>query len=59
MSWSSFGKLSPMTFYFISVICFVLSNVIREQSATIYYLSLVLGLGFFFVGLYKRVNSKK
>ncbi len=56
---SSFGKLSPIAFYFSSVICFLFANVIREQSATIYYLSLVLGLGFFFVGLYKRVNTKK
>ena len=56
---SSFGKLSPITFYFISIICFVLANVIREQSVLVYYLSLVLGLIFFFLGLYKRVNSKK
>ena len=56
---SSFGKISPITFYFISIICFVLANVIREQSVPVYYLSLVLGLVFFFLGLYKRVNSKK
>ena len=56
---SSFGKLSPMAFYFISVISFVLANVIREQSVTVYYLSLVIGLVFFFLGLYKRVNTKK
>ena len=56
---SSFGKLSPIVFYFISVICFVLANVVREQSVPVYYLSLVLGLAFFFLGLYKRVNSKK
>ncbi|WP_310594503.1 hypothetical protein [Flavobacterium sp.] len=56
---SSFVKLSPITFYFISIICFVLANVIREQSVPVYYLSLVLGLVFFFLGLYKRVNSKK
>nr|WP_314867118.1 hypothetical protein [uncultured Flavobacterium sp.] len=56
---SSFGKLSPMAFYFISVICFVLANVIREQSVPVYYLSLVVGLVFFFLGLYKRVNTKK
>jgi hypothetical protein len=56
---SSFSKLSPMAFYFISVIAFVLANVIREQSVTVYYLSLVIGLVFFFLGLYKRVNTKK
>jgi MFS superfamily sulfate permease-like transporter len=56
---SSFGKFSPMAFYFISVIAFVLANVIREQSSSFYYLSLVVGLVFFFLGLYKRVNTKK
>ncbi|WP_374507255.1 hypothetical protein [Flavobacterium sp.] len=56
---SFFGKLSPMAFYFISVISFVLANVIREQSIPVYYLSLVVGLVFFFLGLYKRVNTKK
>ena len=56
---SFFGKLSPMAFYFISVICFVLANVVREQSIPVYYLSLVVGLVFFFLGLYKRVTAKK
>jgi pilus assembly protein TadC len=54
-----FEKLSPMAFYFISVICFVLANVVREQSIPVYYLSLVVGLVFFFLGLYKRVTAKK
>jgi pilus assembly protein TadC len=54
-----FGKLSPMAFYFFSVICFVLANVVREQSIPVYYLSLVVGLVFFFLGLYKRVTTKK
>jgi VIT1/CCC1 family predicted Fe2+/Mn2+ transporter len=56
---NSFGKLSPMAFYFISVIAFVLANVIREQNLTIYYIAVVVGLVFFFLGLYKRVSTKK
>ena len=56
---SSFGKLNPITFYFVSIISFVLANVIREQSVPAYYLSLMVGVVFFFLGLYKRVNSKK
>ena len=56
---SSFGKLNPITFYFISIISFVLANVIREQSVPVYYLSLVIGVIFFFLGLYNRVNSNK
>ncbi len=54
-----FGKLSAITFYFFSIICFVLANIIREKNVSVYYLSLVFGLLFFFLGLYKRVNSKK
>ncbi len=55
----SFKKLSPMAFYFISVIAFVLANVIKEQSISVYYLCIVVGLLFFFLGLYKRVRAKK
>jgi MFS superfamily sulfate permease-like transporter len=56
---NSFGKLSPMAFYFLSVIAFVVANVIREQSISVYYLCIVVGLVFFFLGLYKRVSTKK
>ena len=56
---SSFGKLNPITFYFVSIISFVLANVIRDQSIPVYYLSLMVGVIFFFLGLYKRVNSNK
>lgn len=52
-------KLSPITFYFISIISFVLANVIREQSVPVYYLSLIVGVVFFFLGLYKRITTKK
>ena len=56
---SSSGKLNPITFYFVSIISFVLANVIREQSVPAYYLFLMVGVIFFFLGLYKRVNSNK
>ncbi len=59
MGWSSFGKLSPIAYYFSSVLCFLFANVIRDKNVSIYYLALVLGLVLFFLGLYKRVNSKK
>lgn len=55
----SFKKLSPLAFYFISVIAFVLANVIKEQSISVYYLCIIVGLLFFFLGLYKRVSTKK
>jgi pilus assembly protein TadC len=56
---NSFRKLSPIAFYFISVIAFVLANVLREQSILVYYIFVFVGLAFFFLGLYKRVNTNK
>jgi hypothetical protein len=35
----------------MSVICFVIANVIRDNSIVFYYLLLVLGLGLFVLGL--------
>jgi hypothetical protein len=35
----------------MSVICFVIANVIRDKSIVFYYLLLVLGLGLFVMGL--------
>lgn len=55
----SFNSISPLTFYFISMICFVVSNLIESQSRVVYYGTLLLGLLFFLVGFFKRMNTKK
>lgn len=59
MSFSSLKNLTPVTFYFASVICFVLANVLKDKSLSFYYILLVLGMGLFFAGMIKRIRTKK
>jgi hypothetical protein len=59
MSFSSLKNITPLTFYFGSVICFVLANVLRDKSLSFYYVLLVLGLGLFFMGILKRLRTKR
>jgi hypothetical protein len=59
MSFSSLKNLTPVAFYFASVVCFVLANVLKDKSLSFYYILLVLGLGLFFAGMLKRIRTKK
>ncbi|SMO74881.1 hypothetical protein SAMN06265349_103559 [Flavobacterium resistens] len=59
MSFESIKNASPVVFYFASVICFVLANVLRDNSLSFYYILLVLGIGFFFMGVLKRMKTKR
>jgi hypothetical protein len=59
MSFSSLKNITPVTFYFASVVCFVLANVLKDKSLSFYYVLLVLGLGLFFAGMFKRIRTKK
>ncbi|MDX6183331.1 hypothetical protein SGQ44_12650 [Flavobacterium sp. Fl-77] len=59
MSFSSLKNLTPVTFYFASVVCFVLANVLKGKSLSFYYVLLVVGLIFFFVGMLKRIRTKR
>ncbi|KIQ20959.1 hypothetical protein SAMN05444387_2715 [Flavobacterium pectinovorum] len=59
MSFSSLKNITPLTFYFGSVICFVLANVLRDKSLSFYYVLLVLGLILFFMGILKRLRTKR
>jgi len=59
MSFSSLKNLTPVTFYFVSVVCFVLANVLKDKSLSFYYILLVLGLGLFFAGMLKRIRTKR
>lgn len=54
----SFNKLSPMALYFISIVFLVLSNIIRSHNLNLYYVLLVIGIIFFFLGLYKKIKTK-
>ena len=58
MSFSSLKNITPLTFYFASVVCFVLANVLRDKSLSFYYVLLVLGVIFFFMGVLKRLRTK-
>jgi hypothetical protein len=59
MSFSSLKNISPLAFYFVSVICFVLANVLRDTSLSFYYILLVLGVVFFFMGILARLRTKR
>jgi hypothetical protein len=59
MSFSSLKNTTPVTFYFASVVCFVLANVLKDKSHSFYYILLVLGLGLFFAGMIKRIRTRK
>ncbi|STO10448.1 Uncharacterised protein [Flavobacterium hibernum] len=58
MNFSSLKNITPLTFYFGSIICFVLANVTKDSSLSSYYVLLVLGVILFFVGVLKRLSSK-
>lgn len=55
----SLKNISAVAFYFASVVCFVLANLLRESSLSFYYVLLVLGIGFFFMGVLKRLRNKQ
>jgi len=59
MSFSSLKNVAPITFYFASVVCFVLANVLKDKSLSFYYVLLVLGLVLFFAGMLKRMRDKR
>ncbi|RKR11390.1 hypothetical protein C8C83_3116 [Flavobacterium sp. 90] len=58
MSFSSLKNITPVSFYFASVICFVLANVLKDKSLSFYYILLVVGLVLFFMGMLKRLRTK-
>lgn len=59
MSFSSLKNITPVTFYFASVISFVLASVLKDKNISIYYILMVLGIGLFFAGAIKRSRTKK
>ncbi|REH01221.1 hypothetical protein C8P67_102487 [Flavobacterium aquicola] len=57
MNFSSLKNASPMYFYFVSIVAFVLANLIRTTSIGVYYVLLIVGLVFFFLGLMRRIKK--
>ncbi|SHG42301.1 hypothetical protein SAMN05443549_10417 [Flavobacterium fluvii] len=58
MNFSFFKNISPIYFYLVSVVCFVLSNVVRDKNIPLYYILLFLGAIFFILGFFKRMKNR-
>ncbi|PBJ14535.1 hypothetical protein [Flavobacterium sp. ACN6] len=59
MSFESLKNISAVAFYFASVICFVLANVLKDSNLSVYYVLLVVGVILFFMGVIKRLRTKQ
>jgi hypothetical protein len=53
-----FQKIKPIYFYFISIVAFVLANLVGNKNAILYYPLLIVGLVFFLLGLMRRMKTK-
>jgi xanthine/uracil permease len=51
-------NITPVFLYFISLVCFVLANLVRDKIDFAYGAFLGAGVVFFLYGLYKKFNSK-
>ena len=58
MNFSTIKNLSAIYLYLISVVCFVIANVIRDYNIILYYILIVLGIGLFVIGFTKRLKKK-
>ncbi|RDI57595.1 hypothetical protein IQ02_00503 [Flavobacterium glaciei] len=58
MDFSSLKNTPPMYLYLVSIISFILANLVRDKSLGFYYFLLIIGLVFFVIGFMKRLKSK-
>jgi hypothetical protein len=58
MNFSSVKNIKTIYLYLISVFCFVIANLIRDINIVAYYVLLVVGLGFFVLGLTKKTKQQ-
>ncbi len=58
MNFSSFKNSNPIYFYFVSILSFLLANIVRDKSASFYYILLMIGLVFFLLGFLFRLKKK-
>lgn len=58
MNFSSLKNIPTIYLYLLSVISFVLSNVVRDVNMVLYYVLLVLGSGFFIFGFLKSRKNR-
>jgi hypothetical protein len=57
MNFSSVKNIPTIYLYLLSVISFVLSNIVRDKNIFLYYILLFFGAAFFIFGFLK--NRKK
>ena len=58
MNFSFFKNMPALYFYLISILSFVVANMLRDINLVIYYILLLIGLGCFFFGIMRRMKSK-
>lgn len=58
MDFPSIKNSNPIYFYFISIVSFIVANLIRDKSLVFYYFLLIIGLIFFVLGFMKRLKTK-
>ncbi|CAM3985889.1 LPXTG-motif cell wall-anchored protein [Flavobacterium sinopsychrotolerans] len=58
MDFSSLKNTPPMYLYLVSIISFILANLVRDKSLGFYYFLLIIGLVSFVLGFTKSLKSK-
>ncbi|SDK03014.1 hypothetical protein SAMN05192550_3211 [Flavobacterium glycines] len=51
-------NITPIYLYMISVACFALANLIRDQYRTFYFILLVIGIILCILGFKNRIQNK-
>ncbi len=54
----SLKNIPTMYFYLVSIVSFVLANLVRDKSVSLYYSLLLIGLVCFVLGFMKRLRTK-
>ena len=59
MNFSSIKNIPTIYLYLLSILCFVLSNVVRDKNMVLYYILLILGTALFIFGFLKSRNKRE
>jgi uncharacterized PurR-regulated membrane protein YhhQ (DUF165 family) len=59
MNFSSLKNIPTIYLYLLSVVSFILSNIVREKNMVLYYILLVLGAALFIFGFLKSRNKSE
>ena len=53
-----YNNNGAITFYFISIICMAIANIVSSSNYYVYLMLIVMGIIFFGLGLSKRFSKK-